>query len=85
MCLGVPGEILNITASEPLRMGRVSFGGVLKEVCLAALPEAGPGDFVIVHAGFAISRLDAEEAARALRLLDELDSAGVTSVTDTST
>ena len=82
MCLGVPGEILNITAIEPLRLGRVSFGGVLKEVCLAALPEAGPGDFVIVHAGFAISRLDALEAARALRLLDELDSARVTSVTD---
>ena len=85
MCLGVPGELLSITAESPLRLGRVSFSGVLKEVCLAALPEANPGDYVIVHAGFAISRLDAAAAAETLRLLDALDNAGVTPVTQNST
>lgn len=76
MCLGVPGEILLITQAEPLRLGRVSFAGVIQEVCLAGVPEAEPGDFVIVHAGFAISRLDAAAAAETLRLLDALDAAG---------
>lgn len=70
MCLGIPGEIVRVTEGE-LRMGRVSFGGIIKEVCLAYVPEAEPGDFVIVHAGFAISRIDEAEAARVFAYLDE--------------
>jgi len=70
MCLGIPGEVLSIREAE-LPMGRVSFGGVIKEVCLAYVPEAKVGDYVIVHAGFAISRVDAEAAARVLSYLDE--------------
>lgn len=71
MCLGIPGEIRSIKEG-PLRTGQVVFGGVVKEVCLAYVPEANVGDFVIVHAGFAISRLDAERAQRVFSYLDEL-------------
>jgi len=71
MCLGIPGEVRSITEGV-LRTGRVAFGGVLKEVCLAYVPEAQIGDYVIVHAGFAISRVDAERARRVFSYLDEL-------------
>lgn len=74
MCLGIPGEIRSIQEG-PLRTGQVSFGGILKEICLAYVPEATVGDYVIVHAGFAITRLDAERAERVFSYLDE---AGVT-------
>jgi hydrogenase expression/formation protein HypC len=75
MCLGIPGEVKTITEG-PLRTGQVSFGGVLKQVCLAYVPEAGVGDFVIVHAGFAISRLDAEHARQVFSYLEEIGWAG---------
>ena len=73
MCLGIPGKIISIE-DNPLgvRMGKVSFGGIIKEVCLAYTPEAQVGDYVIVHVGFAISRLDEEEAQQTLELLAEL-------------
>ncbi|KFE67067.1 HypC/HybG/HupF family hydrogenase formation chaperone [Hyalangium minutum] len=71
MCLGIPGEVLS-TVEGPLRMGRVAFGQVIKEVCLAYVPEAQPGDFVVVHAGFAISRVDPEGALRVFAYLEEL-------------
>lgn len=71
MCLGIPGEVRTITES-PLRTGQVAFGGILKTVCLAYVPEAEVGDFVIVHAGFAISRIDAERARRVFSYLDEM-------------
>jgi hydrogenase expression/formation protein HypC len=77
MCLAIPGLILEITDDDPLtRTGRVGFGGVVKSVNLSFVPEAGPGDYVIVHVGFAISRLDSEEAARTLRALRALDPEG---------
>ena len=66
MCLAIPGEVLSIDDDAALRMGRVSFGGVVREVCLACVPEATVGDFVVVHAGFALSVLDAAEALRTL-------------------
>jgi hydrogenase expression/formation protein HypC len=66
MCLGIPGRIEEVTADEPLRMGRVSFEGIVKEVCLATVPDAAVGDWVVVHAGFAISVVDAEAAAEVL-------------------
>jgi hydrogenase expression/formation protein HypC len=70
LCLGIPGEVKEIVDGD-LRMGRVAFGGVLKEVCLAYVPEARVGDFVVVHAGFAISRIDARAAARVFSYLEE--------------
>jgi hydrogenase expression/formation protein HypC len=68
MCLGIPGEIRTVVDGM-LRTGRVDFGGVVKEVCLVYVPEAAVGDFVVVHAGFAISRLDREAAERVLTSL----------------
>jgi len=67
MCLALPGKIENIEGEDPLeRTAKVCFGGVKKEVYLAYVPEAQVGDYVIVHAGFAISRLDEEEARQTL-------------------
>ena len=68
MCLAVPACITEIRAGDP-RMGNVDFGGVAREVCLDWVPEARIGDFVLVHVGFAISRVDAEEAERTYGLL----------------
>lgn len=76
MCLGVPGKIVSIDAHAPgLKMGRVSFAGIVKEVCLAYVPDVQVGDYVIVHVGFAISKVDEEEAQKVfayLRAIDEL-------------
>ena len=76
MCLAVPGKLVSIDeGSDPLlRSGKVSFGGAIKEVNLAYLPEAAVGDYVIVHVGFAITRLDEEDAQETLRLLREMGS-----------
>ncbi len=76
MCLGIPGEVLTTYDSEGLLMGRVSFGGIVKEICLAYTPEAAVGDFVIVHVGFAISRVDEAEAAEIFRYLEEIGRVG---------
>ena len=74
MCLGIPGKIISIEENElDIPMGKVSFGGIAKEVCLAFTPEAQVGDYVIVHVGFALSRLDEEEARQTLGLLAELE------------
>lgn len=73
MCLGVPGKILSIEPSATgMTMGKVSFAGVAKEVCLAYTPEAGVGDYVIVHAGFALNKLDEAEAQEVFTLLAEM-------------
>ncbi|MFY9268372.1 MAG: HypC/HybG/HupF family hydrogenase formation chaperone [Candidatus Manganitrophaceae bacterium] len=75
MCLAVPGKILSISSDdEPMmRTGRVEFGGIVKEVHLACLPEAKIGDFVIVHVGFAISIVDEKEALRVFEYLEKLE------------
>lgn len=73
MCLGVPGKVVEI--GEPgfgMTMGRVSFGGIVKEVCLAYTPQAAVGDYVLVHVGFSISVLDEAEAASTLRFLETM-------------
>ncbi len=71
MCLGIPGEIVNVRASTGgLRVGDVRFAGIVREVCLECLPEADVGDYVLVHVGFAISKIDRDEAERAYRALD---------------
>jgi hydrogenase expression/formation protein HypC len=73
MCLAVPGQVTEIVLDGDVRMGKVSFGGVVRTVCFECLPEAVPGDFVLVHVGFALSRIDAAEAARVFELLAELE------------
>ena len=75
MCLAVPGQVLNIE-DDQLRTATVSFGGVTKSVSLALVPEAGVGDYVIVHVGFAISKLDEEAARRTLEIYAELVASG---------
>ena len=73
MCLGVPGKILEIEPNAlGLTMGKVSFGGVVKEICVAYVPEAQVGDYVIVHAGFALNKLDEGEAMEVFELLREM-------------
>jgi len=73
MCLAVPGRVLTIDARDPLMPeARVAFGGVVKTVNLAFTPEARPGDYVLVHVGFAISIIDAGAAARIFETLDSL-------------
>lgn len=72
MCLGIPGEVVSVREEDGVRVGRVRFGGVSREVCLECVPEAVVGDYVLVHVGFAIARLDADEAERTYAILREL-------------
>ncbi len=73
MCLAVPGKIISITGEDLARMGRVSFGGIVKEVSLAYVPEADVDDYVVVHVGFAISQLDTQEAEQTLNYLQQIE------------
>jgi hydrogenase expression/formation protein HypC len=74
MCLAVPGKITEIFGEDPLfRSGKIDFGGIFKEASLAYVPEAVIGNYVIVHAGFALSILDEEEAKKTLEYLSEID------------
>ena len=73
MCLAIPGNIVSLTGDDEFtRMGRVNFGGIVKEVSLAYVPEAQVGDYVIVHAGFAINILDEKEANQVFEYLNEI-------------
>jgi hydrogenase expression/formation protein HypC len=72
MCLAVPGQVESIHDEGGVRMGRVNFGGVIKEVCLAYLPDLAVGDYTIVHVGFALSRIDEASARDTLRTFAEL-------------
>lgn len=72
MCLAVPGKLISITGEDMARTGRVSFGGVIKEVSLALVPEAVEGDYVIVHVGAALSVVDEAEAEETFRYLREM-------------
>lgn len=80
MCLAVPGRVLSVSGDEPVvRIGRVDFGGVVKEINLAFAPEATVGDYVLVHVGFAITMIDEAEAVRVfehLRKIGELTELG---------
>ncbi len=73
MCLAIPGQVLEAFDRRGLRMARVRFGGVVREACLDYTPEAAIGDYVLVHVGFAISRVDAAEAHRTYALLAAMD------------
>ncbi|MDE2183725.1 MAG: HypC/HybG/HupF family hydrogenase formation chaperone [Alphaproteobacteria bacterium] len=72
MCLAIPGRILDMTDGDPLtRTGRVDFGGIVKPINLAYVPDARPGDYVLAHVGFALTLIDEGEARRTLTLLQE--------------
>ncbi len=73
MCLGVPGRVESVFVEQGMTMARVSFGGVVKSVCLEHVPEATPGDYVLVHVGFALSRIDEAEATRIFSYLKEMN------------
>ena len=75
MCLGIPGKIVEVYQRDELPMAKVEFGGVRKEVCLAYTPEAEVGEYVIVHVGFAISRLDEAEAQEVFSYFDQIGEA----------
>lgn len=80
MCLAIPGKVERITGADPItRLGRINFGGVIKEASLAYVPEVQVGDYVIVHVGFALSKVDEEEAHKVfayLKQMDELEELG---------
>ncbi len=73
MCLGIPAKLVEVHREDDPPMGKVHFGGILKEVCLAYTPEAQVGDYVLVHVGFAISRIDEAEAQETFALLEQID------------
>ncbi len=73
MCLGIPGKVVETYHEHDLLMGKVDFGGVRKRVCLEHVPQALPGDYVIVHVGFALSRIDEDEARRVFEFLDGMN------------
>lgn len=72
MCLGVPGKVVERYHEHGVLMGKIDFGGVRKAACLEHVPEAAIGEYVLVHVGFALSRLDEAEARRVFTLLEEL-------------
>jgi hydrogenase expression/formation protein HypC len=72
MCLAVPGRVVEITGEGELRMGKVDFAGVQRQACLAYVPEVEVGDYVLVHVGFAISRIDEQAAQETLETLAEI-------------
>lgn len=73
MCLGIPGRVVEIYEKEGIAMGKVDFDGIQKEVCLAYVPDIQPGDYTIVHVGFAITRLDEKSAQETLALFRQMD------------
>ena len=73
MCLAIPGKVLEIDSTVSPVMGKVSFGGVNKEICLELVPEVKIGEYVIVHVGFAISKMDEAEAQETLKLFEEIE------------
>lgn len=75
MCLGIPGKLTEVYERDNLPMGKVEFGGIRKEVCLAYTPEANIGEYVLVHVGFAISRIDEAEAKKIFSFLAQIEQA----------
>ena len=72
MCLGIPGKIISIGEDHGTKMAQIDFGGVVREACIEVIPEAKPGDWTIVHAGFALNLLSEEEAQETLDILREM-------------
>jgi len=78
MCLAVPGKIIEIYETNNLLMGKVDFGGVVRETCLAYVPDAKVGDYTIIHVGFALNLIDEREAMETLALLEEISNQDLT-------
>jgi hydrogenase expression/formation protein HypC len=76
MCLGIPAKVIELYETNGLKMAKVDFGGVIKEVCMEYLPEVKPGDYTIVHVGFGLSILDEKEALETMDLLKQIDALG---------
>ena len=74
MCLAIPGKIVSVEEANGLRSARIQFGGIVRQASLDFVPEAQIGDYVMVHVGYAISRVDAAEAERTYQLLEEMGS-----------
>jgi hydrogenase expression/formation protein HypC len=75
MCLGIPGKVLEVVEAaddNAMRMGKVEFGGISKDICLAYLPEVEVGDYVLVHVGFAISKIDEQEATEIFSYIEQI-------------
>lgn len=72
MCLGIPGKIIEIYEREGIKMGKIDFGGVIREACLAYVPEARVGDYALIHVGFALNLISKEEAMETLELLKQI-------------
>ena len=72
MCLAIPGKVMSVEETDGLRVGRIQFGGIVRQASLDFVPEVQAGDYVMVHVGYAISRVDAAEAARTYQLLEEM-------------
>jgi hydrogenase expression/formation protein HypC len=83
MCLAIPGKLIEITTDPAgVKMGRANFGGIVKQVCLEYTPEVDAGDYVLVHVGFALSKVNEEEATRTYKLLEEMKQLGELDVPD---
>jgi len=77
MCLAIPGKVVSISGDDPLtRLGKVNFGGIIKEASLAYVPEVNLGDYVIVHVGFALSKVDEDEAQKVFQYLKKIGELG---------
>jgi len=76
MCLAIPGKLVAIERESDVLMGKVDFAGTSRRVCLEHVPDARPGDYVLVHVGFALSRIDEAEAKRVFEFLAEMDQLG---------
>ena len=72
MCLAVPGRVIDVVQEQDMLVGRVDFGGISRRVCLEHVPEVKPGEYVLVHVGFALARLDEAEARRVWAFLEEM-------------
>jgi len=74
VCLAIPGRLIEVSEdAHGVRMGKANFGGIVKQICLEYTPEANAGDYVLVHVGFALGKVDEDEAARTYKLLEEME------------
>ena len=76
MCLGIPGKVVETYREHDVLMGKVAFAGISRRVCLEHVPDVRPDDYVLVHVGFALSRIDEDEARRVFEFLDRMDQLG---------
>jgi len=76
MCLGIPAKVLELYENNGIQMGKVDFGGVIKEICLAYVPEVKVGDYTLIHVGFALNIIDEQEAMETMELLKQIEALG---------